>query len=50
MLKVIGNALNMSLDIASFGEDLGILIAAEGKETEGIKGQPFIFIGWFAAR
>jgi hypothetical protein len=35
MLKVIGNALNMSLDIASVGEVLGIVIAAGGKEVEG---------------
>jgi hypothetical protein len=49
MLKVIENALNMSLDIASVGEVLGILIAAGGKGAEGIKGQPFIFLGCFPA-
>jgi hypothetical protein len=45
MLKVFANALNMSLDIASVVEVLGILIAVGGKEVEGIKGQPFIFVG-----
>jgi hypothetical protein len=49
MLKVFANAINMSLDIASVGEVLGILIAAGGKEVEGIKGQPFIFVGWLPA-
>ena len=49
MLKVIGNALNMSLDIASVGEVVGILIAAGDKETEEVKGQPFIFSGIFPA-
>jgi hypothetical protein len=49
MLKVIGNALNMSLDIASVKEVLGILIAAGRKEDEGIKGETFIFVGWFPA-
>jgi hypothetical protein len=49
MLKVIGNALNMSLDTASVGEVLGILIAAGGKGAVGIKGQTFIFFGCFPA-
>jgi len=39
----------MSLDIANIEEVMGILIAAGGKKVEGIKGQIFIFVGWFPA-
>jgi hypothetical protein len=49
MLKIIGNALNMSLDIANFKDVLGIMIAAGGTEVEEIKGQTFIFVRRFPA-
>ena len=49
MLKVIGNVLNMSLDIANFEEVQGFMIAAGDTEVEEIKGQPFIFVGWTPA-
>jgi len=36
MLKVIGNVLNMSLDIANFEEVQGFMIAAGDTEVEEI--------------
>jgi hypothetical protein len=41
MLKVIGNALNMSLDIAGFEH----VSAGNGNKLELRKDQPFIFVG-----
>jgi hypothetical protein len=49
MLKLIGNSLNMTLNIANFEEVLGIIIAAGDTDVEEIKGQPFIFVGWTPA-
>jgi len=46
MLKVIGNTLNMSLDIAGLVEVLKS--ESDQKRTKLVlrKGQPFIFVGW----
>jgi hypothetical protein len=49
LLKVIGKALNMSLDMADLGEVLEYLFAQDGKEVEILKGQPFVYVGWYAA-
>jgi hypothetical protein len=46
MLKLIGNALNMSLDIAKFGGVDSFLGAGNRNSVEELKGQPFIFVGW----
>jgi len=48
LLKLIGNALNMSLDVAGIGEVVDNLIAEDSKEVERLKGQPFIFVRWYA--
>jgi len=47
MLKVIGNSLNMSLDIAEFREVLSFLSTGNRKKLEVRKGEPFILVGWF---
>jgi hypothetical protein len=47
MLKLIGIALNMSLDIAGVKELFLFISAGNKKEEEGPKVLPFIFVGWF---
>jgi len=47
MLKVIGNALSMSLDITECPGVLPSLSAGNRKKTEALKGHPLIFVGWF---
>ena len=48
LLKLIGNTLNMSLDMADVGEVEDNSIAEDGKEVERLNGQPFKFVGWYA--
>jgi hypothetical protein len=48
MIKVIGKALNMSLDIADYRDVLLFVTAQDGQEAEILKGQLFIFVGWHA--
>jgi hypothetical protein len=46
MLKIIGNAINISLDIAENVNVQSIRNYRWGKKEEKIKGNPLIFVGW----
>jgi hypothetical protein len=48
MIKSIGKALNMSLDIADVGEVLLFVADRDGKQAEKLKVQPFILVGSYA--
>jgi hypothetical protein len=47
MLKLIGNALNMSFNIEKFTDAVLFRRAGNKEIVKELKGQPFIFVGWF---
>jgi len=47
MLKVIGNALSMSLDITEIRNVLSFVSAGNRKKVEGLKGHQFIYVDGF---
>jgi len=50
MLRIIGDVLNMSVDIkddANVLDVLDVMGADKRKESEKIKSKPFMFLGWF---
>jgi hypothetical protein len=47
MLKLIGNALNMSWDIESFASDMSIVSAGNQTKVKEHKVHPLILVGWF---
>ena len=46
MLKLIGNALNMSLDIVGFRDDYSYQSAGNRRKIEALKGHQLIYVGW----